>query len=167
MIALRGTFKARAASDIGKLGMGIATPDTEYDTDILSWSERQAALLRRVGAGEAVNAQVDWHNVAEEVESVGRSQLAAVKSLLIQALAHMLKAEAWPLSRDVPHWQAEARGFRIDAADVFTPSMRQRIEITDLYAKALRRLPDTIDGQAPLPLPAVCPVTLDDLLAAA
>ena len=97
---------------------------SEYDTDILTWSERQAVLLRRVGAGEQVNDQVDWKNIAEEVESVGRSQLAQVKSLLVQALAHMLKAEAWPLSREVPHWRAEALGFRGDAADIFTPSMR-------------------------------------------
>jgi uncharacterized protein DUF29 len=88
-----------------------------------------------------------------------------VRSLLIQALAHMLKAEAWPLSREVPHWQAGAQGFRIDAADIFTPSMRQRIDVADLYAKALRRLPDMIDGHDPLPVPAECPVTLDELLA--
>jgi uncharacterized protein DUF29 len=79
-----------------------------YDTDILTWSERQAELLRRVGAGEKINDQADWENVAEEVESVGRSQLPQVKSLLVQALAHMLKAEAWPLSREMPHWRAEA-----------------------------------------------------------
>jgi Domain of unknown function DUF29 len=138
---------------------------SDYDTDILTWSERQAELLRRVGAGEKVNDQVDWENVAEEVESVGRSQLARVRSLLIQALAHMLKAEAWPLSREVPHWRAEALRFRIDAADVFTPSMRQRIDINDLYAKALRVMPETIDDQPPLPVPTKCEITLDDLLA--
>ena len=38
---------------------------SEYDTDILIWSERQAALLRRVAAGERVNDQVDWENVIE------------------------------------------------------------------------------------------------------
>lgn len=135
-----------------------------YEADILSWSERQAELLRRVGAGEKVNDQVDWENVAEEVESVGRSQLAQVKSLLVQALAHMLKAEAWPLSREVPHWRAEALGFRGDAADIYTPSMRQRIDVKDLYTRALRRVPETIDGQAPLPVPVECPVTLDELL---
>ncbi len=138
---------------------------SDYDADILTWSERQAALLRRVGAGEKVNDQVDWDNVAEEVESVGRSQLAQVKSLLVQAIVHMLKAEAWPLSREVPHWQAEARGFRGDAADIFTPSMRQRIDIAELHARALRRLPETIDAQEPLPVPARCSVTLDELLA--
>ncbi len=56
---------------------------SDYDTDILTWSERQADLLRRVGAGEKINDQVDWKNIAEEVETMGRSQPAQVKSLLI------------------------------------------------------------------------------------
>lgn len=93
-----------------------------YDTDILEWSEQHAELLRRRAAGELVNeAELDWPNVAEEVESVGREQLQAVASLLVQALAHDLKAEAWPLSREVPGWRAEARRFRGDAAARFTP----------------------------------------------
>jgi len=51
------------------------------DADILEWSERQAALLRRLAAGErGVNDQVDWGNVIEEVESAGRGQLSAVRS---------------------------------------------------------------------------------------
>jgi hypothetical protein len=69
---------------------------SSYDTDILDWSERQAALLRRLADGERVNDAVDWPNVIEEVESVGRSELAAVESLLTQALSHMLKQIAWP-----------------------------------------------------------------------
>ena len=136
-----------------------------YETDILLWSERQRDLLRRVAAGEAVNEAPDWPNIIEEIESVGNEQLHAVESLLTQALVHMLKAQAWPLSRDVPHWQAETRGFRDDAADRYVPSMRQRIDVDRIYRRALRRLPATIDGQPPLPVPAVCPVTLDELLA--
>jgi hypothetical protein len=85
---------------------------SEYEADILLWSEHQAELLRRLAAGERVNDQVDWENLIEEVESVGNEQLHAVNSLLRQALLHMLKAEAWPLSIEVPHWQAEALGFR-------------------------------------------------------
>lgn len=138
---------------------------SDYDTDILAWSERQAALLRRRAAGELVNeADIDWPNVAEEIESVGNEQRHAVTSLLVQALVHMLKAEAWPLCREVPHWQSEARRFRGDAADRYTPSMRQKIDLARLYHRALRVLPDTIDGQPPLPVPADCPVTLDELL---
>jgi hypothetical protein len=137
-----------------------------YEADILEWSEHQAALLRRVAAGERPNDRdLDWTNIAEEIESVGREQRHAVESLLVQALVHMLKAEAWPLSREAPGWLAEAIRFRGDAARRFTPSMRQRISLDKLYASALRAMPETIDGQPPLPVRhAACPVTLDELL---
>lgn len=135
-----------------------------YERDILEWSQHQAALLRRVAAGERVN-DLDWPNVIEEIESVGNEQLHAVESLLVQALRHDLKAEAWPLSRDVPHWRAEARLFRRQARRRFAPSMRQKLDLAGLYGDALAGLPDTLDGQAPLAVPAECPVTLDELLA--
>ncbi|MBV9653130.1 MAG: DUF29 domain-containing protein [Acetobacteraceae bacterium] len=136
----------------------------EYETDILQWSEHQAALLRRLAAGQAPNEQPDWPNIIEEVESVGGSELARVRSLLIQALVHMLKAEAWPQSPGAPGWRNDARLFRVQASDGFAPSMRQRTAVSNLYAKALKALPDTIDGQPPLPVPAQCSLTLDELL---
>jgi hypothetical protein len=137
-----------------------------YDADILEWSERQAALLRRVAAGEHVrDTDMDWHNIAEEIESVGRSELRAALSHLIQALLHDLKCEAWPLASDVSRWRAEARGQRADVRGAFVPSMRRKIDVADLCRDALRRMPDTIDDVPPMKAPPVCPVTLDDLLA--
>ena len=136
-----------------------------YEEDILLWSERQADLLRRHASGERANdVALDWPNIIEEIESVGRSELRACESLLVQALLHELKIAAWPQSRDVPHWRAEARGFRRDAVRAFSPSMRQRIDMTALYTDALDRLPESIDGQAPLPVPTECPLTLDEML---
>jgi hypothetical protein len=136
-----------------------------YEADILDWSKRQAALLRRVAASERINDEaLDWPNIIEEIESVGRSELRACESFLVQALLHELKVRAWPLSRDVPHWQAEARGFRDDAAAAFAPSMRQRINLAALYRRALDRLPASLDGQPPLPVPDECPASLDELL---
>jgi Domain of unknown function DUF29 len=135
-----------------------------YETDIYEWSAHQAALLRRVAAGERVN-DVDWPNIAEEIESVGKSELRSCRSLLTQAILHMLKAEAWPLSSYVPGWRAEAIRFRQDATDAFVPSMRKDIDVAKLYARALRAMPETIDELPPLPVPTVCPVTLDELLA--
>ena len=138
---------------------------SDYDTDILLWSERQSGLLRRRAAGELVNdAEMDWPNIAEEIKDVGRSQLHAVESLLVQALRHMLTADAWPLSRDAPSWRADAIDFRRQARRRFVPSMRQRIDVAGLYADALAAMPETIDGQPPLPMSEVCTVTLDDLL---
>jgi hypothetical protein len=131
-----------------------------YDADILLWSEQQAELLRRRAANE-----LDWDNLVEEIEAVGRNELHAVMSHLRLALLHDLKAEAWPLSRDAPHWRAEARGHRGDARQHFTPSMAQRLDVEKLYREARRRMPETTDGALPLPVPATCPVTLEELLA--
>jgi hypothetical protein len=136
-----------------------------YDTDILTWSEHQAALLRRRAAGELVNeAELDWPNIAEEIEAVGQSQVDAIESWLYQALLHMLKASAWPLSDAVPHWQAEARGFRAQARRKYRASMRQKLDVPGLYADALYAMPETIDGLAPLPIPDGWLPTLDELL---
>lgn len=89
--------------------MSADANSTEYESDILSWSERQAALLRDVAAKDLSNTdRPDWENIIEEMEAVGQSQVDAVASWLFQAFVHMLKAEAWPLADAVPHWQAEA-----------------------------------------------------------
>lgn len=136
---------------------------SDYEIDILDWSEHQAALLRRAAAGERIN-DLDWPNIIEEIESVGLSELRAVESLLTMALLHDLKCEAWPLVSYVPHWRAEARGFRIQAMRRFAPSMRQRLDVDQMYGDALKQMPETVDGQQPLPVPEACPVTLDELL---
>lgn len=140
------------------------TPDLAglYDADILAWSERQADALRRRAANE-----VDWDNVAEEIEDMGNNVVRSVASHLVLALLHDLKAEAWPLSRDMPHWRAEARLHRDEARDAYTPSMaaRKELQVDRLYRRALRGLPDAIDGTPPLPLPLTCPVTLEEMLA--
>jgi hypothetical protein len=140
------------------------TADSTYDTDILVWSERQAELLRHLAAGRPPNEAPDWPNIIEEIESVGNEQLFAAESLLVHALVHILKSDAWPKSREVPHWEAEARGFRDSAARRFVPSMRQKLDLTTLYRRTLRMMPTSIDGQPPLPFPETCPLTLGELL---
>ena len=58
---------------------------SDHNTDILLWSEHQDALLRRRAAGEPINeAELDWPNIAEEIESVGAEQRHAVESLLLR-----------------------------------------------------------------------------------
>lgn len=135
-----------------------------YDLDILEWSEHQARLLRQHAAGKAGNETPDWINIIEEVESVGRSQVDAVESLWTLAFLHDLKSEAWPQSRDEPHWRGKARLFRRQARRKFTPSMRSKINVAEFYGDALAGMPDSIDGLPPLPVPQACPVTLDELL---
>ena len=136
-----------------------------YERDTLAWAEQQAALLDRLAAGERLNEAVDWPNVIEEVRDVGLAQLTACRSLLRQAMLHLLKLQAWPDSPAASHWRSEVGVFLVDAADRFTPSMRQRIDLDELHAKALYLMRQGIDaGGEARPLPEACPFTLDDLL---
>ena len=142
-------------------------PDGLYEHDALAWADHQAALLRRLAAGEGVNEAVDWPHVIEEVQDVGLSELRACQSLLEQALTHLLKLHAMPDSPSAKHWRDEVRAFRHDVQRRFTPSMRQRVGLDDLYDKAAGRAQAAIeDNGVPLqPLPEACPFTLDDFLA--
>jgi hypothetical protein len=102
-----------------------------------------------MGKGECVNDQVDWEDVAEEIEDMGNNVVRGVASHLV-----------------APHWRAETRGHRDDAREAYAPSMKDRpeLDVSKLYRRALRRMPDTIDGAPPLPVPEGCPVALDELL---
>jgi len=135
-----------------------------YDTDVLEWSQRQAELLRRHASGEKLNEQPDWANIIEEVESVGQSQIDAIESWLFQAFLHELKIQAWPESRDAPAWRNEARSFRVQARRKYRPSMRQRLDLPDIYAAALSALPDNMDGLPPQPVSPTCPIGIDELM---
>ncbi len=135
-----------------------------YETDVLAWSEHQAELLRRQFAGESANEAPDWGNISEEIEGVGRSEFNAVWSLLVQALMHDLKCQAWPSAYYVPHWRAKACASRADAAHRFTPSMRQQLNPAAIYRQAVLGLPVTINEFPGLPVPNECRLTVDELL---
>ena len=61
------------------------------------------------------------------------------------------------------HRRGETAGFLADARRSFTPSMRQRIDLPDLYADALYRVQAANTGDA-RPLPETCPFALEELL---
>ncbi len=141
-------------------------PDGLYERDALAWAEQQAGLLRRLAAGELLNEVVDWANVIEEVQDVGLSELRTCRSLLRQAMLHLLKLHAWPDSPAASHWRDEVGTFLADAEDRFAPSMRQRINLGELYAKALYLARKATDASGKArSLPEACPFLLDELLA--
>ena len=141
-------------------------PDGLYERDALAWAEQQGELLRRLAAGERVNAMVDWPHVIEEVQDVGLSELRACRSLVRQALVHVLKLHAWPNSAAAAHWRDEAGAFLADAEDRFTPSMRERMDVGELYAKAQHLVRTATDAAGERrPLPETCPFVLEELLA--
>ncbi len=149
--------------------------DTEdfYDTDVFTWSQIQADLLRRFAKASDFEPSFwerfdlktpDWPNIIEEIESVGRSELRAVESLLIQAMRHELKIVAWPNATYVSHWRSEVRFHRLRAQKIYRPSMEQQLDLEELYEAAKARVADDVDGISHGPLPDRCPWTLHELL---
>jgi len=104
---------------------------SHYDTDVYAWSGRQGALLRRLAAGERVNdADLDWPNIAEEIESVGRSERSALSSHIGNVLEQLMKLEASPATEPRGGWQetiVRARG-EIERLLEDSPSLRPAVD---------------------------------------
>ncbi|MGE0037363.1 MAG: DUF29 domain-containing protein [Xanthobacteraceae bacterium] len=65
-----------------------------YERDFYTWSQEQARLVRE-GRWDAV----DRENVAEEIESLGRTEFAKLESALRVLLVHILKWDHQPQRR--------------------------------------------------------------------
>ena len=66
-----------------------------YERDFALWLEEQAVALKEQRA-----AALDSDNLAEEIESLGRSDRRTLKSFLRNALLHMLELAYWDAERD-------------------------------------------------------------------
>jgi len=109
-----------------------------YDDDVVAWSEQQAAAVRALGARPDLSNALDWHNVAEEIEAVGLSQIRTVESALGQVLIHVLKYLSTPAGQSTRSWRAEIIAFHATARRRYKPSMRERIDWEDLWRSSQR-----------------------------
>ena len=72
-----------------------------YDIDLHAWALAQADAIRRRAANE-----IDWENVAEELESLGRSARNRLQSHFGVLQAHLLKWQFQPDNRRSRSWWA-------------------------------------------------------------
>ena len=98
-----------------------------YDRDGFAWARQQAAALRRRDL-EAI----DWENVIEEIEGVGRTEQDPWLTHCEKALECMLLIEHWksPSVSTLKQWQSEIRDSQLDMAFVLdrNPSLREKCE---------------------------------------
>ena len=59
-----------------------------YERDFYSWTEQQAAALKRKDL-----AAIDWENVIEEIETLGRAEKSSLTSYYANAVEHLLKLQ--------------------------------------------------------------------------
>ena len=134
--------------------------DLSYEGDVYGWSLEQAKLLRD-GRYDAV----DIENVAEEIESSGRSQPAALQSSYRLIAAHLLKVLFQP-ERLTRSWNFTILRERLDAQDCLdaSPSLKpRRRELFDAAYRQARKLAAAETGLALKTFPVEPPFTLDEL----
>jgi hypothetical protein len=67
-------------------------PAKLYEEDFIRWTEQQAAALRQA-TGLSPNLPLDWENLAEEIDSLGRSQSRELGSRIAVIIEHLVKLE--------------------------------------------------------------------------
>jgi hypothetical protein len=100
---------------------------SDYDLDFYAWTQRQGSLLRRLAAGERVNdADLDWPNIAEEIETLGRSERGALRNCVATIVEHLLKLQASPAREPRAGWRTTVRRCRLRVEDLLkdNPSLR-------------------------------------------
>ena len=104
--------------------------------DIYAWSRRQGGLLRRLAAGERVNdADLDWPNIAEEIETVGRSERTAVASHIATIIEHLIKLLASPASEPRAGWIMTIDRSRIEIERLLEDSPSLRRDVSAIVAR--------------------------------
>jgi Domain of unknown function DUF29 len=114
-----------------------------YDDDAVLWSERQADLLRRRARGELANdADLDWLNIAEEIDARGRSERSALASHIRIIIEHLTKLDASPATNPRASWQETVLRARADIEELLeaSPSLKgsQDKVVEREHSRALR-----------------------------
>src|SRR5262249_11743308 len=102
--------------------------EARYEDDVYTWSRQQAAALRRAAASRAnLPSPIDFANVAEEIESLGISQLREFYSRYRVLLVHLLKWQYQPETR-TPRWRVTIRNQRDELARLLriSPGMKPK-----------------------------------------
>ncbi len=110
-----------------------------YDQDLVLWSEEQGRALR-AAAGAGWNAPIDWENVAEEIESLGRSERHALASHIALVIEHLLKLQASPATEPARGWRDTIRRVRQKIEEVLEESPSLRREVAGLIVKQTSRV---------------------------
>jgi Domain of unknown function DUF29 len=136
-------------------------PATAYETDFHAWARDQAERLRAQRYNE-----LDWENIAEEIETLGRSEKREIESRLGVLVVHLLKWSRQPQQRK-SGWRATiieqrhrlARGAKENPslADYPAPMLAEEYELARLKAADETGLVEEV-------FPETCPLTIKQVL---
>jgi len=132
-----------------------------YETDFYGWIQNQADSLRVRSL-----SNLDYDNLIEEIESMGRSEQRALESRLDVLLTHLLKWQYQPTLRG-KSWQLTIREQRKRIANHLRKNPSLKSLVPETYEEAydyavLRAAKET--GMDESVFPTQCPWTFDQVM---
>ena len=122
-----------------------------YDDDFFAWTQEQARLLR---AGELTD--VDVENLAEEIESVGRSDRREIRNRLTVLLSHLLTWQFQPKRRGAS-WSVTILEQRLQINSIIEDSPSLRPLFAEVLASSYNNARDVAARETKMQLGASRP----------
>ena len=142
--------------------MVVRTPMSSlYDMDFYAWANEQVALLRSGNLSAA-----DIEHIAEEIDSMGKTEKRELVNRLSVLLLHLLKWQFQP-GRRGSSWMATIAVQRDDLADHLRDNPSLRSKLSEAISDAYRKASIMATGETGLPkstFQTVCPWTFEQLM---
>lgn len=102
---------------------------TLYDEDTAAWSEQQATALR-AAARTGSNQLLDWSNLAEEIESLGKALRLGLRSQISRIIQHHVKLLHSPALDPRKGWRRTIRQARAEIRQILndSPSLKREMD---------------------------------------
>ena len=131
-----------------------------YEHDFYAWANEQAALLRSGNLSAA-----DIEHIAEEIESMGKTEQRELENRLTVILLHLLKWQFQPKRRRAS-WEATIRVQRRDLARHIgrNPSLEPAIAEATSYAYENAKIEAAAETGLPEATFSVCPWSFEQIM---
>jgi hypothetical protein len=139
----------------------INSATTLYESDYLEWLSHALKQLRN-----QQYEQVDWENLIEEIETMGRSEKNALESNVIIILLHLLKWQHQPQKRS-GSWERSIIEHRRRVRKALKDSPSLKSYLVSILEESYHEAVKQAKAETQLPLatfPNACPYFLNSIL---
>lgn len=134
-----------------------------YEQDYVAWLDLTLNQLKQ----QDFNG-LDWKNLIEEIDALGREQRHKVESYVLRLLIHLLLYQYWDAERkwSGKGWEKEIDNFRLELDFLLESQVLHNYFLSILekdYTKA-RKLAIKKSNLSPMIFPEACPYTPEQML---
>lgn len=138
-------------------------PTLLYEQDYTAWLDLTLIQLKQQDFGG-----LDWGNLIEEIEALGREQRHKVESYLLRLLIHLLLYEHWEAEHPWSGrgWEKEIDNFRLEL-DFLLESQVLRNHFLSILEKSYAKACKLAIKKSNLPsriFPEICPYSSEKIL---